>query len=93
MKTDPSNSSTGEVIQACQASHRCIRVLTNLYHVAVRHVEYEKILQGKSHVVGHGYFVTKQPGEDSSLQGPNYHAQARKEESEFFDSEYLWTRD
>lgn len=93
MKSDPSTSSTGKVIQDCKASSRCIGVLTNPDHVAVRHVEYEKILQGKAHVVGHGYFVTKQPGEDFDLQGPDYHAQARQEESHFFDSEYLWTGD
>jgi GTPase SAR1 family protein len=94
MKTDPSNSSTGKVIQDCKASKRCVGVLTNPDHISVRHVEYEKILERKAHIVEHGYFVTKQPGEDSELQpGPNYHAEARREEMDFFESEELWTGD
>jgi GTPase SAR1 family protein len=94
MKTDPSNSSTGKVIQDCHAAQRCVGVLTNPDHVAVRHLEYEKILEKQAHIVKHGYFVTKQPGEDSKLQhGPTYHAEARREEMEFFDSEELWTGD
>lgn len=93
MKTDPSNSETGNIIAKCKALQRTIGVLTNPDHVAVRHVEYEKVLQGYSHIVGHGYFVTKQPGEDSTLDGPDYHAQARKEEETFFDTNSLWRED
>jgi Dynamin family len=93
MKTDPSNSSTGKVIQDCKATSRCVGVLTNPDHVAIRHLEYEKILLGRAHVIRHGYFVTKQPAENSNLQGPNYHALARQEESEFFDTHQLWTQD
>jgi len=90
MKTDPSNSSTGKVIGDCKASERCVGVLTNPDHISIRHIEYERILQGTTHKVGHGYFVTKQPAEDSNIQGPHYHALARQEEMEFFDTENLW---
>lgn len=93
MKTDPSNSSTGKVIQDCKATGRCVGVLTNPDHVSVRHLEYEKILLGKAHIVRHGYFVTKQPAENSNLHGPDYHALARQEETEFFDTHHLWTHD
>jgi hypothetical protein len=93
MKTDPSNSSTGRVIQDCNAGDRCIGVLTNPDHVQVRHVEYEKILRNQAHIVGHGYFVTRQPGDTFDLHAPNYHARGREEEIEFFDSDPLWTGD
>ena len=90
MKTDPSNSSTGKVIQDCKAGDRCIGVLTNPDHVQVRHVEYEKILQRQAHIIGHGYFVTKQPGDAFDLTLPDYHARARREEIEFFEQDHLW---
>ena len=93
MKTDPSNSSTGKVIQDCKAGDRCIGVLTNPDHVQVRHVEYEKILQGQAHVIGHGYFVTKQPGDAFDLSLADYHGRAREEEIEFFDTDQLWKHD
>lgn len=89
MKTDPSNSSTGKVIQDCKASSRTIGVLTNPDHLRARHIDYEKILNGTAHVVGHGYFVTKQPGEDANIEGPHYHALAREQEREFFNTG-LW---
>ena len=91
MKTDPSNSSTGKVILDCKAEKRCIGVLTNPDHIQVRHLEFENILRNQDHKVGHGFFVTKQPGEKFTLHGPDYHAQARQEETEFFDTEELWT--
>lgn len=84
MKTDPSNSSTGKVIQDCNASDRTIGVLTNPDHLHARHTDYEKILHGQAHVVGHGYFVTRQPDESFDLYAPNYHARARQEERAFF---------
>lgn len=91
MKTDPSNSSTGKVIQDCRATDRTVGVLTNPDHVYSRHVEYENILQGNAHVVKHGYFVTRQPGENSSIPAnDNYHAEARRQEMQFFHSEGLW---
>ncbi|KUJ12350.1 uncharacterized protein LY89DRAFT_652811 [Mollisia scopiformis] len=92
MKTDPSTSSTGKVIRDCGASHRTVAVLTNPDHVHSRHLEYEKILLGKDHVVGHGYYVTRQPGDAASIPpGPDYLAQARRLEKEFFDTDPLWT--
>ncbi|CZR52308.1 related to interferon-induced GTP-binding protein Mx2 [Phialocephala subalpina] len=91
MKTDPSNSSTGKVIQDCKATDRTVGVLTNPDHVYSRHVEYENILQGHAHIVKHGYFVTRQPGENASIpQGDGYHAEARRQEMQFFHSEGLW---
>ncbi|KAE8453298.1 hypothetical protein EG329_011365 [Mollisiaceae sp. DMI_Dod_QoI] len=91
MKTDPSNSSTGKVIQDCFATDRTVGVLTNPDHVRTRHMEYERILQGGAHRVKHGYFVTKQPGDGALIpEGPNYHAIARHQEMEFFNSEKLW---
>ena len=55
------------------------------------HIDFEKVLGGEEHRVGHGYFVTKQPGPESELTlGPDYHALARQEEVDFFDSDSLW---
>ncbi|KAH9211941.1 P-loop containing nucleoside triphosphate hydrolase protein [Leptodontidium sp. 2 PMI_412] len=91
MKTDPNNSHTGKVIQDCEATDRCLGVLTNPDHVSARHVEYERVLQGKSHIIKHGYFVTKQPGDDAVLEGPHYHSDAREDEMKFFTTDKLWT--
>lgn len=96
MRCDPSNAQTGKLIRDCNAINRCMGVLTNPDHIAARHIEYERMLQGTAHMVGHGYFVTKQPGEDSQLQpsDPDYHQKARQEEIEYFDSDdHLWTSD
>jgi hypothetical protein len=41
----------------------------------------------------HGYFVSKQPGPDFQHHGQDYHVQARKEETEFFESDPRWTGD
>lgn len=90
MKTDPANSETGNIIDKCHATSRCIGVLTNPDHLAARHTEFEKVLQNRAHVVQYGFYVTKQPGENSMLDGPNYHALARDEEEVFFNTNLLW---
>jgi hypothetical protein len=91
MKTDPSNSETGNIISKCKATKRCVGVLTNPDHLRAQHREYEKVLQRETHVIGHGYFVTRQPGEDCDFgDDPNYHALAREAEMKFFNESTIW---
>lgn len=94
MRTDPSNSCTSAVIRELNANARCLGVLTMPDQLqGGRHLEFESILRGEAHRFGHGYFVTKQPGPNTKLHGPNYHTDARREEEDFFDTEELWTHD
>ena len=48
-----------------------------------------EILRGKAHKLKHGYFVTKQPSQDQLIKGIT-HAEARRDESEFFAKNEPW---
>ncbi|TAQ87004.1 hypothetical protein B7494_g4672 [Chlorociboria aeruginascens] len=91
MKSDPSTSSTGKLISDLRAKDRSMGVLTMPDVLQNRHKDFEEILHGRAHVLGHGYFVTKQPGPDSLIEDTHYHAIAREEEESFFNSNELWT--
>lgn len=95
MSVDPVLSKTGGVINKLRANDRCVGVLTKPDTLSDRrsgHGDFEKVLQGEAHQLGHGYFVTKQPGPDSQLAaGPDYHRLAREEEQDFFDGDELWS--
>lgn len=90
MKTDPNNSHTGKIIQDCKAEDRCVGVLTNPDHLSTRHPEYEDVLKGTEHVLRHGYFVTKQPGDGDFSSGTDFELR-RKQEEKFFDENALWS--
>lgn len=94
MKTDAANSHSGKVIRECRARDRAVGVLTNPDHVFQKHDEYERILRGDDYQLEHGYFVTKQPGDGAHIPpGPDYHAIARQQEIDFFDSAPPWTQE
>ena len=48
-----------------------------------------EILRGKAFKLKHGYFVTKQPSQDQLVKGIT-HAEARRDESEFFAKNEPW---
>jgi hypothetical protein len=51
--------------------------------------QWEQILRGQAHKVAHGWFVTKQPSQDSLTKGVS-HAKARELEKTFFDTTLPW---
>jgi len=89
MGNDPGLSRTKAVIAQCNADHRCIGVLTMPDKLSSD--DYDNILNQRTYVLPHGYFVTKRPGKNSGhLRGPNYHALARQEEEDFFNTDPMW---
>lgn len=89
MKNDPGLSRTTAVIAKCNATDRCIGVLTMPDKLGSS--DYDNILREKTYKLPHGYFVTKQPGKHSRIQpGPDYHVLARQEEEEFFRTDEKW---
>jgi GTPase SAR1 family protein len=96
MANDPGLSATRAIIMTKKASDRCIGVLTmpdRLQDRESAHQDYDNILHGKTFVLPLGYFVTKQPGPGSKINGPNYHTLAGLEEEKFFDTDPLWGPD
>ncbi|KAI9654736.1 MAG: hypothetical protein M1829_000872 [Trizodia sp. TS-e1964] len=55
-----------------------------------RYDQWIKMLRNENHKVGHGYFVTKQPAQESLNQNID-HAQARQDEMQFFATQEPWT--
>jgi len=93
MQNDPGLSKTKAIISKHKADDRCIGVLTmpDRLQSDSAHKDYDKILNEQAYVLSpHGYFVTKQPGANTKLCGPDYHFDARKEEERFFDTDRLW---
>lgn len=91
MANDPGLSATKALISECKAENKCIGVLTmpDRLQGEATHKDYDSILRQQKWVLPRGYFVTKQPGPNSKLSSmgtnANYHAQARREEEEFFN--------
>ena len=93
MQNDSGLSRTKAIISKCHAEERCIGVLTmpdRLQASDAAHQDYTNILRGTTYKLPRGYYVTKQPGANSQLKGPEYHRLARQQEEEFFDSSELW---
>jgi len=89
MANDPGLSRTKAVIGQCNADNRCIGVLTMPDKLSSD--DYDNILNQRTFVLPHGYFVTKRPGKDSDrLRGPNYHTLAHEEEQHFFNTDDRW---
>ncbi|EKM56235.1 uncharacterized protein PHACADRAFT_207519 [Phanerochaete carnosa HHB-10118-sp] len=49
------------------------------------------ILEGSSHSLRHGYFITKHPS-PKELEGEISHAEARRREARFFETTYPWNK-
>ena len=92
MQNDPGLSRTKAVIGHCKAENRCIGVLTmpDRLQTSTAHSDYDNIFKKKKFVLPLGYFVTKQPGSDAKLDIERYHEEAKKQETDFFDTDPLW---
>lgn len=91
MANDPGLSTASAMLEKNRARRRTIGVLTmpDRLQKGPAHQDFDAILKGTKHPLPRGYFVTKQPGPDFVPHG-DYHAQAREEETAFFDSDPLW---
>jgi GTP-binding protein EngB required for normal cell division len=91
MESDPGLSRTSAIIKEQRAENRTIGVLTKADRLqrGSKHEDYDAILKGTKHLYPRGYFATKQPGPDFVPRG-DYHAEAREEETAFFNSDPLW---
>lgn len=92
MSADAATSRTSKVIADCHAADRCIGVLTKADQLqeGQYHTEFQNILEGRTYQLGHGYFVTKLPGQSRSLYDENYHSNARVAEEHFFSTQNPW---
>ncbi|TGO69801.1 hypothetical protein BELL_0755g00020 [Botrytis elliptica] len=92
MTVDPVLSRAKKVIEDLNATNRCVGVLTKPDTLADRtgNTDFENILRNKEHRLGHGWLVTKQPGQEFRADESKYHEKAREEEEEFFKHDKLW---
>ncbi|KAJ8063316.1 hypothetical protein OCU04_008546 [Sclerotinia nivalis] len=74
------------------ATNRCMGVLTKPDTLVEKEGtnDWEKILDGEEHHLGHGWRVTRLPGPDFQATEKDYHLQACDEEKEFFSTNELW---
>ncbi|KAI9672960.1 MAG: hypothetical protein M1817_003124 [Caeruleum heppii] len=91
MTDDAANSSAAAIVREMKAEGRCVGVLTKPDRVQTDESfeQWRNILNGNRYPVGHGYFVTKQPGQaliDSGIE----HQEARASEAEFFSNQAPW---
>jgi hypothetical protein len=93
MQNDPGLSKTSAIIKEVKAEKRCVGVLTmpDRLQEGSTHLDYDAILRGQAYALPRGYFVTKQPGPNFQLHQHDYHAQARQEEEDFFNTDLRWT--
>ncbi|KAM0131014.1 hypothetical protein ACHAO1_007607 [Botrytis cinerea] len=92
MTVDPVLSRAKRVIEDLNATGRCVGVLTKPDTLSDRtgNTDFENILSGKEHRLGHGWLVTKQPGPEFDAGESDYHKTARQEEEKFFADDKLW---
>jgi hypothetical protein len=92
MSADPATSRTAKVISDLNAESRCIGVLTKADQLqdGQAHADFESMLRGQEHKIGHGYYVTKLPGQSQRSYDEEYHARARNAESLFFSTQSPW---
>lgn len=88
-------SKAKSLIEEEHATERCMGVLTKPDTLVEKDgtggtSDWEKILNGEEHRLGHGWRVTRQPGPDFRTKGLDYHLQACEDEKSFFDTNELW---
>ncbi|OBT74754.1 hypothetical protein VF21_06631 [Pseudogymnoascus sp. 05NY08] len=99
MSADPTTSRAGKVIRDLKAENRTLGVLTKADCLQVGHsdAQFKELLDGHTHRVEHGYYVTKQMQTSSasgySTRDGGYHARSRQSEEGFFDSELPWSKE
>jgi hypothetical protein len=94
MSADPTTSRAGKVIRDLKAENRTIGVLTKADCLQIGHsgAQFRELLEGLTHRVGHGYFVTKQISSQADFPNRDgeYHAKSRQSEQIFFDTNIPW---
>ncbi|QSZ36029.1 hypothetical protein DSL72_007153 [Monilinia vaccinii-corymbosi] len=92
MTVDPVLSRAKKVIEDMNATDRCVGVLTKPDTLADRtgNEDFENILSGKEHRLGHSWLVTKQPGPEFQSNDLEYHKKAHQAEIDFFANDKLW---
>jgi len=89
---DVETSRTLSFIKSCEATARCVGVLTKADLMPPGKSHYiQNILNGRKFALGKGWFITKQISQEQIEQGIN-HATARDLEAEFF-SKQPWVQD
>ncbi|TEY30486.1 hypothetical protein BOTCAL_0867g00010 [Botryotinia calthae] len=88
-------SKAKSLIEEENATERCMGVLTKPDTLVEKDgtggtSDWEKILNGEEHRLGHGWRVTRQPGPDFQKKGLDYHLQACEAEKSFFATNELW---
>ncbi|KFY47216.1 hypothetical protein V495_02053 [Pseudogymnoascus sp. VKM F-4514 (FW-929)] len=97
MSADPTTSRAGKVIRDLKAENRTLGVLTKADCLQVGHsdAQFKELLEGRTHMVEHGYFVTKQLQASAESSTPSrdleYHAKSRQSEEAFFNSTFPWS--
>ncbi|KAG4028320.1 hypothetical protein MFRU_022g00400 [Monilinia fructicola] len=81
------------IIEEERATDRCMGVLTKPDTIVEKdgNNDWEKILSGDEHRLGHGWRVTKQPGPGFQAGEKGYHVKAGEDEQEFFATSELWS--
>lgn len=90
LEGDVANSSAARLVRKFRAVNRCVGVLTkpDRFPKGDDVNMIAQMLQGKKYQLGHGYFVTKQPGQAEMVSIS--HADARIQERDFFARESPW---
>ncbi|RAL67305.1 hypothetical protein DID88_008068 [Monilinia fructigena] len=93
MQVEAVLSRAKSLIEEERATDRCMGVLTKPDIIVEKdgNNDWEKILSGDEHHLGHGWRVTKQPGPESKAGEQGYQIQAGKDEKEFFTTSELWS--
>ncbi|KAF2472329.1 P-loop containing nucleoside triphosphate hydrolase protein [Lindgomyces ingoldianus] len=85
------SSYAASLVTKTGATQRCVGVLTKPDRIDndSRHKDVKKALDGEADVLGHGYYVVKQPSQEA-LEKKITHSEARREEEMFFDQTDPW---
>ncbi|KAI9794608.1 MAG: hypothetical protein M1816_004495 [Peltula sp. TS41687] len=93
MNNDPNVSSAAQLVEEMgeDTKKRCIGVLTKPDLIGHKKTFplWKKVLDNSTFSLGHKYFVTKQPDQDS-LEDNITHADAREQEKDFFETKEPW---
>ncbi|KAB8294264.1 hypothetical protein EYC80_009691 [Monilinia laxa] len=93
MQVEAVLSRAKSLIEEERATDRCMGVLTKPDTVVENdgNNDWEKILSGDEHRLGHGWRVTKQPGPGFQAGEQGYQIQAGEDEKQFFATSELWS--
>ena len=93
MNNDRDNCHAGKLVEAANALDRTIGVLTkpDRLEKGIRLDSWTSLLAGKTYILGHGYYVTRQPSPEELKQISRM--EAMENEVRFFKTDKRWTTD